>query len=367
MDSRILKYDEKILLELCSMYHRYGYSRYKMSKFEEYDLYAQNKDFLISENVITYTDKSGRLMALKPDVTLSIVRNYREGGAAVQKVYYNESVYRASRGDGTFKEITQAGLECIGRIDDYAVAEVVMLAMRSLECISKDYRLVVSHQDILADAVAALGLSEAERAEALKCVSRKSLHELKAILSRCGTDPAKAERLMRLLTLNVAPEDVPAALIALGCERGAVAEIERLISAVEDREKLIFDFSIVGDMHYYNGVIFKGYLSALPEAILTGGRYDGLMRKMGRKASAIGFAVYMDLVERLETRAPGSDCDVLLLYDDTVPAADVLKKAGELTEKGLRVIARRDADASLTCSQRMRITGSGVTIVEDDA
>jgi ATP phosphoribosyltransferase regulatory subunit len=78
---------EKIAFRLRSLYNRYGYTQYKMSKFEEYDLYARNKDFLLSENVITFTDLSGKLMALKPDVTLSIVKNSRDDAENLQKLY----------------------------------------------------------------------------------------------------------------------------------------------------------------------------------------------------------------------------------------------------------------------------------------
>lgn len=72
IDSNSLKYDERAIFVLRSLYSKYGYSYYKMSKFEEYDLYVRNKDFLVSDSVITFTDTNGRLMALKPDVTLSI-------------------------------------------------------------------------------------------------------------------------------------------------------------------------------------------------------------------------------------------------------------------------------------------------------
>ena len=46
-----------------------------MSRFEEYDFYARNKDFLVSDRIITFTDSRGRLLALKPDVTLSIIKS----------------------------------------------------------------------------------------------------------------------------------------------------------------------------------------------------------------------------------------------------------------------------------------------------
>ena len=65
----------RVLASVQALYNRYGYRPYRMNKFEEYDLYARNKDFLISDRVITFTDLNGKLMALKPDVTLSIVKN----------------------------------------------------------------------------------------------------------------------------------------------------------------------------------------------------------------------------------------------------------------------------------------------------
>ena len=67
--------EEKLIYALRSLYEQNGYRRYKMSKFEEYDLYANNKDILESEGIITFTDTNGKLMALKPDVTLSVIRN----------------------------------------------------------------------------------------------------------------------------------------------------------------------------------------------------------------------------------------------------------------------------------------------------
>ena len=117
IDERTPKSAEQAVFALRELYGRYGYTQYKMSKFEEYDLYVRNKDFLVGDGVITFTDTDGKLMALKPDVTLSIVKNSKDG--VMQKVYYNENVYRISRSTHTFKEIMQTGLECIGDIDAY--------------------------------------------------------------------------------------------------------------------------------------------------------------------------------------------------------------------------------------------------------
>ena len=128
INESLLKYDEKAVFALRELYSKYGFTQYKMSKFEEYDLYVKNKDFLVSDNVITFNDTNGKLMALKPDVTLSIIKNTKDIKGFVQKFYYNENVYRVSQRTKNFKEIMQIGLECIGDIDDYCIAEVLALA-----------------------------------------------------------------------------------------------------------------------------------------------------------------------------------------------------------------------------------------------
>lgn len=109
--SKILKSEERAVLALRSLYRKYGYMPYKMSKFEEYDLYVKNKDFLVSDSVITFNDMDGRLLALKPDVTLSIVKNTDDKPLCKTKLFYNENVYRVSGSTHAYKEIMQTGLE----------------------------------------------------------------------------------------------------------------------------------------------------------------------------------------------------------------------------------------------------------------
>ena len=113
-DYSVLDNIEIVKYNLRSLFRKHGYSRYKMSKFEEYDLYSGNKDFLVSDRVITFNDSTGKLMALKPDVTLSIIKNNRGFQDDILKVFYDENVYRVSKGTGSFKELTQSGIECIG-------------------------------------------------------------------------------------------------------------------------------------------------------------------------------------------------------------------------------------------------------------
>ena len=70
-----LRPQERLSLQLRQLYEGAGFRHYHMSRFEEYGLYQQNRRFLSDEQVLSFTDLDGRLMALKPDVTLSLAKN----------------------------------------------------------------------------------------------------------------------------------------------------------------------------------------------------------------------------------------------------------------------------------------------------
>ena len=145
IDTRTLPKDERTYLELGALYERDGYALYKMKKFEEYSLYVDNRNFLGSESVLTFQGFGGKLMALKPDVTLSIVKNARVPEDRPLRLYYRESVYRTERGGTDFKEINQMGLECIGALDGEDVRGICALAAESLSVIDPDFIFSVSH------------------------------------------------------------------------------------------------------------------------------------------------------------------------------------------------------------------------------
>ena len=294
-----LSSEEKIVFELRSLYAQYGYSKYKMSKFEEYDLYADNKDFLVSDHIITFTDTNGKLMALKPDVTLSIVRSSRDSDA-LRKVYYNENVYRESPRSKSFQEIMQTGLECIGPIDDSCVLEAVRLARKSLELISDDFVLTVSDLDLLAAALDALQVTPDAKAAVLACIAGKNPHELRRICEENGADPQAVSFLEELSGISGPAEEALTKLLELGFNDASLAPLKNLTESMEaagEGGKVRVDLSLTGDMNYYNGIIFQGYVNGIPAAVLSGGRYDRLMRRMGKRSGAIGFAVYMDMLE----------------------------------------------------------------------
>ncbi len=350
------------LSDLRALYRRYGYSKYKMSKFEEYDLYVRNKSFLISDNIITFTDTDGKLMALKPDVTLSIVKNC-QGGESLHKVYYDESVYRIS--NHAYKEIRQIGLECMGNIDGYVIYETLMLAIRSLEAISEDFVLDVSHMGILSDIMDALSVSDEGRDKLLSCIGEKNTHGIRAICAEEGIDEEKSKVLCALATIYGEADKVADKLSAF-VESEKLSELKNILSMLGDKRVRI-DFSVVNDMSYYNGIVFKGFVNGVPASVLSGGQYDKLMEKMGKKGGAIGFAVYPDLLEELYSAPNKYDVDAVLLYDGETDLAKLKNTVEKLTNDGYSVSVQKAVPEKLRYKKLLKIVEGEVKTLEDNA
>ncbi|MFV8831583.1 ATP phosphoribosyltransferase [Faecalibacterium prausnitzii] len=299
---------ERASFALRALYEAAGCRKYHMGRFEEYGLYQENRSFLSSEQVITFTDLDGRLLALKPDVTLSIAKTAQPAPGETLRYYYHENVYRPSAESHTFKEISQMGLEMLGAVGEAQVQQAVCLAARSLDALGAEWVLEVSHMGYLFGLFDALGVPDAARAKLLEKLREKNAHELRAAAGAAGLADAAADILCSVLSLCGSYADTLAKAAALcrnDAMRAAVAELEALAVPLEKAGGVIrLDMTLAGEMEYYNGLVFQGYLKTLPRPLLKGGRYDLLMQKFTPGAGAIGFAVYLDELDRLSAPLP---------------------------------------------------------------
>lgn len=370
LNRSVLKNEEKAIFDLRALYSLYGYTQYKMGKFEAYDLYVRNKDYLVSDNIITFTDTDGKLLALKPDVTLSIIKNGKDVPGSVQKVYYNENVYRVSKKNNAFQEIMQVGLECIGAVDDYCIFETVMLAAQSLKSISEDYILDVSHMDIVSEAIAALNVSAQTEKALLEKIGEKNLHGIEQICGEAGADGAllktlastygKLTDVLPVLKENAISDKMRAAVEQL-------ARMAAFLTANGCADNVYVDFSVINNQSYYNGIVFCGFIKGIPTGILSGGEYDKLMQKMGRKSRAIGFAVYLDMLERLTADEKKYDVDAVILYDKDADANAISAAVRLMTAGGKRVLATGAIPEKLQYKQLLKLQEKGLEILENNA
>lgn len=338
---KIFTKTEEIIYALRGLYESYGYRLFKMNKFEEYSFYMEHKNFLTTENIISFGDLDGRLLALKPDITLSIAKNARDGENS--RVYYNENVYRASHGIHEYKEIPQVGLEYIGDTDEYAECETVLLAVRSMELLNKRYTLDISHMGFVSSLLSYYGFSENTRADIITSLRKK---DAEGIFLSCIKDGASKEDALSISHLadvygnfKTAIDDAEKLSVCKESDK-ALSELGTVYSTLSSSgygDNINLDFSIINDMNYYNGIVFQGYLENVPKNVLSGGRYDKLLSKLGKKSGACGFAVYLDLIELYGEDGEEKEPTVVVIYDDNDDIPSVMRFADGLRKKSERV------------------------------
>lgn len=308
--------ENSIVSNLINIYERFGFKKIKLSKFEDYNLYNNNKDFLQTEHILTFMNLNGNLKSLRPDVTLSIVKKVlKDNEKETQKIYYIEDIYKIVSNE--YEEIPQVGVEIIGKLNNYSNLEIISMAIESLKSINKNYILEISNIDFISAIFDEINLEENLKIEILNNIYLKNKHDLEKLLNK-NVDCKYKKYILSFIELSGNYKDILKKLKSLIINKKMQKSYEELksLSAVFEMhnnfDKILLDFSIESQLGYYNGIIFKGYIKESNDIILSGGRYDKLLNKFNSNKNAIGFAIYMDkLYEKNKT----SDfIDILILY-----------------------------------------------------
>jgi ATP phosphoribosyltransferase regulatory subunit len=239
------------------------------------------------------------------------------------------------------------------------VYEVLRLAAESLRCIAPKAVLDVSHLGVVDALVAHLPIES--RAKICHCIGEKNAHELKAVCADYGVAEDTTAKLLKLVNLYGAPDKVIPALKTLVGDTEAVAQLTRLTDALKGDygDMVRIDFSVVDEGSYYNGIVFRGFAEGVPDSVLSGGQYDRLMRQMGRRGGAVGFAVYLDRLGRMPEAAREYDVDTLLLYDEGCDLTALYAAADTLLKEG-SVMLQKEIPAKLTYRQAVRFENGEV-------
>lgn len=308
--------ENSIVSNLINIYERFGFKKIKLSKFEDYNLYNNNKDFLQTEHILTFMNLNGNLKSLRPDVTLSIVKKVlKDNEKETQKIYYIEDIYKIVSNE--YEEIPQVGVEIIGKLNNYSNLEIISMAIESLKSINKNYILEISNIDFISAIFDEIDLEENLKIEILNNIYLKNKHDLEKLLNK-NVDNKYKKYILSFIELSGNYKDILKKLKSLIINKRMQKSYEELKSLsfvfelYNNFDKILLDFSIESQLGYYNGIIFKGYIKESNDIILSGGRYDKLLNKFNSNKNAIGFAIYMDkLYEKNKT---SNFIDILILY-----------------------------------------------------
>jgi ATP phosphoribosyltransferase regulatory subunit len=306
----ILSTQEKAIFSLRQVFNQYGYRPYPKLRWEDYDFYVQHKAFLQNTPILSFHDYDGRLLALRPDVTLSLVRRYQPSGL-LQKWYYEETVYRVPEGGSGFQEMLQMGIECLGPITSADEIELICMAGESLRVLNDSFLLDLSHTSLLPGLLLSLPIPEQVHGLFMKAFQKRNLTEIFSLSQEHHLDQQTIDIMLQLLgqygslsngikKLQQFSEN-PLLSEALNQLIPLVGEIQ--VQNPDLIQHLRLDSSIAPNIGYYRGLLLRGYLPNAKGPILNGGRYDPLLEKLNKPDYGFGFALTLPNCNDEEAKA----------------------------------------------------------------
>jgi len=334
---------------------RYGFEEYDGPPLEPLELYTAKSGDEIVGQLYTFTDKGGRDVALRPEMTPTLARMVAGRANGLKKPirwFAIPQLFRYERQQrGRLREHFQLNCDLIGEPGPLGDAEIIALAidvMRAFGLGPGDVRVRLSDRRVLRALLLGAGVTEAQLPAAYQAVDKIERVPAPALteqLGAAGVPGGAIARVFEIAGLRGLPA-VEAALSKVSGGDAAGAPLRRVVDALGAMgigEFVEVDLSIVRGLAYYTGTVFELFDAGRTlRAICGGGRYDGLLEALGGvDLPALGFGMGdVVLAELLRDRglvpADTSSIDVFLaaITDDDVP--QVLALAHELRDAGLR-------------------------------
>lgn len=331
---------EKFIYKLRNLLEDYGYKSISVNLLEDYESY-KGSHLIKDENILKLIHPNGKLYALRPDMTIPIAKRFALEGKKEElshKVYYNDSVFRIEQKSfNSLSEMQQIGVEALGVKDKIIDFEILTLAKEILSEINETYHIDLSHSGILEKLFALGTFTKEEKEIILAHISKREKSDLEKFLGKNDSRVEVKESLIKLLSLNGSYEKVMEEFKQdkfLNTFEDIIEDLSEFKDYLDVYGiKVDLDFSLSSNLKYYTGIIFKGYVPNIAEAVLTGGRYDKLSKTFGKDMGAIGFGV--NLTEILQGFEEGNrPRGAIVFYEDQDKALiEVIKNLRE--SKGL--------------------------------
>jgi ATP phosphoribosyltransferase regulatory subunit len=289
-----------------SLFTKRGYKDIITPTIEFYDVFSSPGRIVNQETMYKLFDKNGRILVLRPDMTAPIARiagtKFSDLKSPI-KICYVANVFRINESyNGKPSEVTQAGIEIIGTKSVKADAEAIITGVRSLLSLGiNDFVIEIGHAGFFNSITGRTNLSEDEKESIRELIESKNYAGLDTYLSKNLS--IKDSRTIKMLSvlpdlfggieiLNYAEEH-------LNCDgtKEAIDDIKEVYTLIKDSgldKYIMFDFGMVHELHYYTGIIFRGYSNLLGQDIISGGRYDSLISNFGSSMPSTGMALYLD-------------------------------------------------------------------------
>ena len=320
----------------------YGFHQFVTPTFEYFDIFNKERGTVSSKEMYKFVDRDGETLVLRPDMTPQaarcIAKYFKQETLPIRMFYHGNVFVNYSGYQGKLKESTQLGAELYNDASPEADAEMAALMVDALLAagLSK-FQVVAGQADFFQALVEEAGFSEEETENLRNLIEMKNVFGVEQLLQEKDIS-GELKEMFTKLSSHFGSIDTIRSLKKMTSNERAVAALTRLeefydaLCLYQKEQYIFFDLGMLSQFNYYTGIIFRAYTHGTGDVIAAGGRYDALVEQFGKKAPAIGIAVYSDQILTALQRqgllsAPKPE-GILVLY-----AAEGKKKAVELANE----------------------------------
>lgn len=336
-----------IINSLEETFESFGYDEVITPTVEYYKTFSINDECMDEEKIYKFFESSGRILALRPDMTLPIARVVSTKMKEVEtpiRLRYTSNIFRVNRKFGGKKnEYTDLGIELIGVPELDGDIEALTIALEGFKKLNiSNFKLEIGNIKFFNEIFDKCKIKEDEKEKLAELIEEKSLIELEKFLNSLEIEESKKNFLKRLpwlfgdedvLNNNIEfkdDKDVMSAIVYL-------KKINNILKELGYEDNITFDLGMVPGVNYYTGIIFKGYIEGARAPVLSGGRYDNLIKSFGRDLPAVGFSIDADLIlENINFNNEEKIKEYIIYYGKN-KLVQAIKESRTLRDKGIRV------------------------------
>ena len=359
-----------------------GFCEVETPTIEFYDVFASDEGAMPQENMFKFFDQQGRILVLRPDITVPVARitatKYREVEYPLRFSYVGNVFRYDDYGGGKQNEFTQAGIEVLGVNTPQSDAEVIAVAIQALKATGlESFQVDIGQVEFFNGLMEETGLSEEDTIQVCRLIDRKDYVGLEEFLKRCEIRDDLKKLIFDLPGLfgSVDVIDKVEALELNKRSRDALVNIRQVLQILDDYglgQYVSVDLGMLRGLAYDTGIIFRGFTYGIGFPVLTGGRYDRLVGEFGKNCPATGFSLGVNMImmalqrQKVETEKPSIDSFVCYTGAGRRIAFEL---CAELRKQGLVVeldISGYSVEKAKTYAAAKNI-GGVINIVDEDS
>ncbi|WP_088041132.1 ATP phosphoribosyltransferase regulatory subunit [Bacillus sp. EAC] len=266
-----------------------GYIPFHPPLFEEHDSFSSRNPRITREELVLFLTGKQQILLLRPDITSALMKEIypialNEGKC---KVFYQSTIYRNKRFE--IQEINQFGIENLGDINEITEIELIVMAIDLLS--TNPFILEIGHTDFIEGLLRECPISEIQKVDIKRLLYLKNKDELNQMISTFELSSKVKHIFTQIFNLQGKGDQLNALLRSCILNEQMEEAVQKIIRLQEISPSIHIDCSIINELDYYNGIVFKGYYNELNKEVLSGGRYVLISEDSEKRMDAVGFSI----------------------------------------------------------------------------